>query len=225
MLKTRHVVLSTLAAAAVLAACATGPASAPMSFFITSAGPGKGGDFGGLAGADAHCQKLAAAAGAGKRSWRAYLSTSAVAATAPATPTPAVHARDRIGKGPWHNAKGELVARDVEHLHGANNLVKATALAETGAVVNGRGDTPNQHDILTGSRPDGTAFSPAPNLTCGNWTQGGEGAAMLGHHDRQGLVTDPWALSWNSSHQSRGCGMDALRSTGGAGLFYCFAAD
>jgi hypothetical protein len=225
MLKSRTLTMTGLIAAAVLAACATGPGANPMGFFVTSANPVKGADLGGLAGADAHCQKLAAAAGAGKRTWRAYLSTSAVAATAPATPTPAVHARDRIGKGPWYNAKGELVARDVDHLHGANNLVKATALTETGAVVNGRGDTPNQHDILTGSRPDGSAFSPAPNLTCGNWTLSGEGVAMVGHHDRQGLVPDPWALSWNSSHQSRGCGMDALRSTGGAGQFYCFAAD
>jgi hypothetical protein len=227
MLKTRFVVATAVAAAVVLGACATGPGASPMSFFLTSAGPGKGADLGGLAGADAHCQKLATAAGAGKRTWRAYLSTSAVAANATTNTAAvaAVNARDRIGKGPWHNAKGEMVARDVDHLHGANNLVKSTALTETGAVVNGRGDTPNQHDILTGSRPDGTAFSPAPNLTCGNWTQSGEGVAMVGHHDRQGLVTDPWALSWNSSHQTRGCGMDALRSTGGAGQFYCFAAD
>jgi hypothetical protein len=224
MTRTRSL-LGLTALATLLAACATTPSSGPMGFFLTSAGPGKGADLGGLAGADAHCQKLAAAAGAGKRTWRAYLSTSAVAAAGGSAAAAAVHARDRIGKGPWFNAKGELVARDVEHLHGANNLTKATALTETGAVVNGRGDTPNQHDILTGSRPDGTAFSPAPNLTCGNWTLSGDGAAMIGHHDRVGLVTDPWALSWNSSHQTRGCGMDALRSTGGAGQFYCFATD
>jgi hypothetical protein len=209
----------TTTAAALLASCATAPPTGPMGFFISSAGPGKGADLGGLAGADAHCQKLAAAVGAGQRSWRAYLSASA------ASGVPAVHARDRIGKGPWFNAKGELIAQDVEQLHGANNLTKLTGLTEAGAPVNGIGSTPNTHDILTGSRPDGTAFSPAPNLTCGNWTQSGEGTAMLGHHDRTGLVTDPWALSWNSSHQSRGCSADALRASGGAGLLYCFAAD
>jgi hypothetical protein len=226
MTRHRFVLAGGLAAATLLAACASVPSSGPMGFFLTSTGPGKGADLGGLAGADAHCQKLASDAGAGRRTWRAYLSTSAVAA--PATggaATPAVNARDRIGKGPWFNAKGELIARDVEHLHGVNNLTKATALSERGAVINGRGDTPNQHDILTGSRMDGTAFSPTPNLTCGNWTQSGAGAAMLGHHDRQGLVTDAWALSWNSTHQSRGCDMESLRATGGAGLFYCFAAD
>ncbi len=216
---TLTVLAAPVAAAALLAACATAPASGPMGFFITSAGPGQGADLGGLAGADAHCQRLASAAGAGKRAWRAYLSASATASA------PAVNARDRIGKGPWFNAKGELVAADVEQLHGNNNLTKATALTESGKVVNGRGDTPNQHDILTGSRPDGTALPPAPNLTCGNWTQSGDGAAMIGHHDRAGPTTDPWALSWNSSHQTRGCGAEALRSTGGAGQFYCFAAD
>ena len=208
-----------------LAACASAPSTGPMGFFLTSAGPGKGADLGGLDGADAHCQALANAAGAGKRTWRAYLSTSAVAPAAGAAARPAVNARDRIGKGPWFNAKGELIARDVDQLHAANGLTKATALNERGAGVNGAGDTPNQHDILTGSRPDGTAFSPTPNLTCGNWTQSGDGAAMIGHHDRRGLVSDAWALSWNSSHQTRGCGADALRSTGGAGLYYCFAAD
>ena len=215
-------------ALATLVACAGTPSTGPMGFFLTSAGSGKGADLGGLAGADAHCQKLAAAsgvAGAGARNWRAYLSTSAVAAAAGNPAQPAVNARDRIGKGPWFNAKGDLIAADVEQLHGANLLTKATALNERGGVVNGAGDTPNQHDILTGSRIDGTALSPSPNLTCGNWTQSGDGAAMIGHHDRRGLVTDAWALSWNSSHQTRGCGQDALRSTGGAGLFYCFAAN
>ena len=206
--------------AALLSACAMGPSSGPMSFFVTSTGAGKGADLGGLAGADAHCQKLASAAGAGQRQWRAYLSTSAVGQTAPA-----VNARDRIGAGPWFNAKGALIATDVHHLHGNNNLTKATALDERGNLVKGRGDAPNEHDILTGSRLDGTALSPAPNLTCNNWTSSGDGQAMIGHHDRQGLVTDPWALSWNSSHQTRGCGQDALKSTGGAGLFYCFAAN
>lgn len=208
------------AAALLLAGCATGPGTGPMGFFVTSAGTGRGADLGGLAGADAHCQRLATAAGAGSRTWRAYLSTSAVG-----NERPAVHARDRIGKGPWFNAKGALIARDVAHLHGDNGIAKATALDERGNPVKGRGDMPNEHDILTGSRPDGTAFSPMPNLTCGNWTSSGEGQAMIGHHDRMGLVTDPWALSWNSSHQTRGCGQDALKTTGGAGLFYCFAAD
>ena len=210
--------ITSAAAAALLAACASMPSSGPMGFFVTSVGPGNGADLGGLAGADAHCQKLATAAGAGGRTWRAYLSTSA------AGTVPAVHARDRIGSGPWHNAKGDLIARDVEHLHGANNLVKTTALNEKGGLVNGRSDTPNTHDILTGSRLDGSAFAPAPDMTCGGWKSSGDGMAMIGHHDRGGLVTDPWALSWNSSHTTRACGQDALKATGGAGLFYCFAA-
>jgi hypothetical protein len=225
---------TTLAAAALLAACAVSvkhtPSNGPMGFFITSANPGNGGDLGGLAGADAHCQKLAdasGAAGAGKRNWRAYLSTSPVLAPAPAPAVPGVNARDRIGQGPWYNAKGELIASDVEQLHSSkNNITKATALTEKGATVNGRGDTPNIHDILTGSRPDGTSLPPVPNnQTCGNWTQGGEGSAMTGHHDRSGPVPEAWAASWNSSHATRGCGMEALKSTGGAGLMYCFAAD
>ncbi|MDH5329707.1 MAG: hypothetical protein OEW27_07140, partial [Aquincola sp.] len=170
-----------------------------MSFFVTSVGSGKGGDLGGLEGADAHCQKLATAAGAGSRGWRAYLSAS------PANNQPAVNARDRIGKGPWFNAKGILVARDVASLHGSgNNINKTTALTETGTPVNGRGDNPNTHDILTGSAVDGTAFAPSPDMTCGNWTRSGpEGAAMVGHHDRTGLTPDPFSVSWNSSHQSR----------------------
>jgi hypothetical protein len=212
-----------LAAAGLLAACATGPQTGPMSFFVTSTGVGRGADLGGRDGADAHCQKLAAASGApgaAQRKWRAYLSASPAAQGAPA-----VNARDRIGKGPWFNAKGQLIARDVEQLHGANQIVKASALDERGNPVKGRGDTPNEHDILTGSRLDGTAFSPAFDLTCRNWTSSGEGQAMVGHHDRSGLVQDAWALSWNSSHFTRGCSQDQLRSTGGAGLFYCFAAD
>jgi hypothetical protein len=193
---------------------------ADLGFFVTSTGSGKGADFGGLAGADAHCQKLAAAVGAGNRTWRAYLSTQASGSA------PAVNARDRIGKGPWKNAKGDVVAKDVADLHGAaNNLNKQTALTEKGAVVNGRGDTPNQHDILTGSQPDGTAFASAEDRTCGNWTKSGDGSAMLGHHDRMGLDTSPPSLSWNSSHPSRGCSDDALKSTGGAGYLYCFAAN
>lgn len=187
----------------------------PMTFFVTSAGPGAGANLGGLAGADAVCQKLAANVGAGSRVWRAYLSTTASGSTA------AVNARDRIGKGPWQNAKGVVIAQDVAQLHGANNLNKQTALTESGAVINGRGDTPNQHDILTGSMPDGTA---APQ-NCGNWTQSGNGAAMVGHHDRMGLDDSVAAKSWNSSHPTRGCGQDALKATGGAGMFYCFAAN
>lgn len=185
-----------------------------MGFFVTSANPGKGADLGGLAGADAHCQSLASAAGAGNRTWRAYLSTGGAGA---------VNARDRIGRGPWRNAKGEVVARDVEHLHGENNLTLQTALNEKGEPVNGRRQTPNTHDILTGSQPDGTA--DAENRTCANWTASGEGAAIVGHHDREGLRDDAASKSWNASHPTRACGMDALRSTGGAGLFYCFAAD
>jgi hypothetical protein len=189
-----------------------------MTFFVTSVGGGKGADFGGLKGADAHCQSLAAAAGTGNHTWHAYLSASAEAGA------PAVNARDRIGTGPWQNAKGVVIARNVNELHGKNNLTKQTALTEKGEIVNGRGDTPNTHDILTGSRPDGAAFSGSEDRTCGNWTRSGTGAAMLGHHDRVGLGTPEEAQSWNSSHLSNGCSMDALISTGGAGLLYCFAA-
>ena len=193
-------------------------AANPMTFFITSAGSGRGADLGGLAGADQICQSLAQAAGAGGRTWRAYLSTSASGGQ------PGVNARDRIGRGPWHNAKGVEVARDLDALHGTNNLTKQTALTEKGEVVSGRGDPINQHDILTGSRPDGTAFAGDQDMTCGNWTKSGEGAAMTGHHDRVGLRDDEAARSWNSSHPSRGCSQEALRTTGGSGLLYCFAA-
>jgi hypothetical protein len=192
-------------------------AQSPMSFFVTSANPGKGADLGGLEGADRHCQALAAAAGAGGRTWRAYLSTSAADGKA------AVNARDRIGNGPWVNAKGVVVAKNVDELHGANNLTKETALAEKGQVVRGRGDSPNDHDILTGSQPDGRAFAPDKDTTCGNWTKSGEGSAIVGHHDRIGLRDDEPSRSWNSSHATRGCGLEALRMTGGAGLYYCFA--
>ena len=215
-------ILALSAAAVLLGACATTPSSGPMGFFVTSAGPGDGANLGGLAGADAHCQKLATSAGAGSRIWHAYLSTGWT------SKTPVVNARDRIGKGPWFNAKGVLIARDVEHLHGANNIAKATALDEKGALVNGRGDTPNKHDILTGSSSDGRAFSSAPGMpemTCGEWTKNGDGSAMTGHHDRSGLADDAWSMSWNSSHNSVGCGQQALTRTGGAGLLYCFAAD
>lgn len=182
-----------------------------MSFFITSQGPGDGANLGGLEGADTHCQSLAEAAGVDGRIWRAYLSSSTV------------DARDRIGTGPWYNANGELIARDLDELHSdANRIDKQTGLTETGEVVQGRGDTPNRHDILTGSEPDGTV---AEGMTCDDWTINGEGSAMVGHHDRMGLRDDAPSRSWNSSHPSRGCGQEALRSTGGDGLFYCFAAD
>jgi hypothetical protein len=190
-----------------------------ISFFITSAGPGKGGDLGGLTGADQLCQLLGATAGAGTKTWRAYLSTQGPGA---------VNARDRIGRGPWLNAKGLIVAKDLAELHGQNSINKQTALTEKGNQVNGRGDTPNTHDILTGSQPDGTAFPPGEDRTCGNWTKSGAGAAMVGHHDRQGLRDDDESKSWNSSHPSRGpdggCSQNDLKSTGGNGLFYCFVA-
>ena len=192
-------------------------ASNGMSFFITSTGSGKGADFGGLAGADKHCQTLAAAAGAGGKTWHAYLSTQGAGA---------VNARDRIGKGPWRNAKGEIVANNLDELHGTNKLGKQTSLTEKGEVVNGRGDTPNKHDILTGSRPDGTAFPGTDDMTCGNYTKSGDGAVMLGHHDRNGTNPDPVAnVSWNASHKSAGCSVDALAKTGSAGYLYCFATN
>jgi hypothetical protein len=190
-----------------------------MTFFITSAGSGKGGDLGGLAGADKHCQALAQAAGAEGKAWHAYLSTQGAGA---------VNARDRIGSGPWQNAKGTVIAKNLAELHGANNnITKQTALTEKGQLVNGGGDTPNMHDILTGSQPDGTAFAAGDDRTCGNWTKSGQGAAMVGHHDRRGLGDDDASKSWNSSHPTRGpdggCSQNDLRSTGGNGLFYCFA--
>jgi hypothetical protein len=197
--------------------------SSSMTFFISSAGSGKGADLSGLDGADKICQALAQAVGAGGRTWRAYLSAQ------PAGGAAAVNARDRIGKGPWQNAKGETIAQNVDDLHSANNkLTKQTALNEKGEVVNGRGDTPNRHDILTGSQPDGRAFPAGDDRTCGNWTKSAQGAAMVGHHDRQGLRDDEPSKSWNSSHPSRGpdggCSQADLRSTGGDGLIYCFAA-
>jgi hypothetical protein len=209
--------------AACLAALCVVPAQAQqanMSFFVTSVGLGKGADLGGLAGADAHCQTLAKSAGSNK-TWHAYLSTQGAGA---------VNAKDRIGKGPWMNAKGEVVAKDVAELHSAaNKLTKQTALTEKGAVNNGRGDTPNKHDILTGSQPDGTAFPPDKDRTCKNYTSSTQGAVMLGHADRIGLTEDPPAKSWNSSHPSRGaeggCSQADLRGTGGDGLLYCFATN
>lgn len=191
-----------------------------MSFFITSSGSGKGADFGGLAGADKLCQSLAAAVGAGGKTWHAYLSTSASGGAA------AVNARDRIGKGPWQNAKGVVVAKDLAELHGTNNINKQTGLTEKGDMVKGRGDDPNQHDILTGSQPDGTAFSGADDKTCGNWTKSAEGSATVGHFDRTGTNPDPVAnASWNSSHGSAGCSVDLLKKTGSAGYLYCFAVN
>ena len=212
MTKATRLALIACAAAAAIGLGASAQAQNAMTFFITSAGPGKG--------ADRHCQALAQAAGAGGKTWRAYLSTQGANA---------VNAKDRIGRGPWQNAKGAVVAKDVADLHGAsNNLNKDTALSEKGEVINGRGDTPNRHDILTGSQSDGTAFTGADDRTCGNWTKSAAGAAMVGHHDRQGLNTSPPMLSWNSSHPSRGpdggCSQADLKSTGGDGLFYCFAA-
>ena len=193
----------------------------PMSFFVTSIGPGNGANLGGLEGADAYCQQLATAVGASSRNWRAYLSVIAEDGK------PAVNARDRIGKGPWYNAKGVKIADNVANLHSDNNnLNKETALDEKGNRVNARGDKPNKHDILTGSQTDGTAYPASPNLTCQNWTVGNSGklagAAQVGHHDREG--TSPGVSSWNSAHASRGCGQEDLKASGGDGLFYCFLA-
>ena len=190
-----------------------------MTFFVTSAGSGKGADLGGLAGADQICQTLAQAAGSTGKTWRAYLSTQAAGGT------PAVNARDRIGRGPWQNVKGVVVAKDVADLHSAaNNLTKQTSITEKGDLVNGRGDTPNTHDVLTGSQADGTAFAAGEDRTCGNYTKSGtDGSVMLGHHDRAGLDESAPSKSWNTSHVSQGCSQDGLKKTGGAGLFYCFA--
>ena len=221
MTRTTRLMLIGCAAAAAIGFGTAQAQQNAMTFFVTSAGPGKGADLGGLEGADRHCQTLAQAAGAGGKTWKAYLSTQGAGA---------VNAKDRIGKGPWTNAKGAVVAKDVADLHGAsNNLTKETALSEKGEVINGRGDTPNRHDILTGSQSDGTAFTVADDRTCGNWTKSGAGAAMVGHHDRKGLNDSAPMLSWNSSHPSRGaeggCSQADLKSTGGDGLLYCFAAN
>ena len=211
--------LAAACGATLLAACAgTMMPGKPLPFFVSSAGSGKGGDLGGLAGADRLCSSLASAAGMGNYTWRAYLSTQ------PSGGTAQVNARDRIGTGPWQNVKGVVIAQNVTELHGTNNLTKQTALTEKGDLVNGRGDTPNMHDILTGSQPDGTAIAGEVDSTCGNWTKSGEGAAMVGHHDRIGLNDLAPAKSWNSSHQSRGCSVEALKGTGGDARIYCFAA-
>jgi hypothetical protein len=191
---------------------------ADMTFFVTSVGKGNGADLGGLEGADAHCTALAKAAGSKRSNWKAYLSTTAPGGD------PGVNARDRIGKGPWRNAKGVVVANNVAQLHSAkSNVNKKTALTEKGEMVKGRGDTPNEHDILTGSDSAGMYSTAGGDTTCGNWTKSGDGSAIVGHHDRIGLK-DSWHMkSWNSSHGSRGCSQDQLKSSGGAGLFYCFA--
>ena len=204
----------TVSAVAVLLAGLALPQRQDMSFFITSAGPGRGADLGGLAGADRHCHMLAEAVGAGDRTWRAYLSATPGGRT--------VHARDRIGTGPWYNAKGVMIAEDLDQLHGEDNsLTKETALNEKGEIVNGRGDQPNMHDILTGSNLDGTAYQGEGYTNCDDWTSSGEGSARVGHHDRTGGGEHP--TSWNSAHDSRGCSQENLQSTGGNGLFYCFA--
>ncbi len=209
---------TSIAALAFGLSLAAAASAADMSFFITSTGGGKGADLGGLEGADRHCQALAAAAGAGGHTWHAYLSASAAAGS------PAVNARDHIGTGPWQNTKGVVIANNVAELHGSNNLNKQTALDEKGGIVNASGDTPNKHDILTGSQADGTAYPPGDDRTCRNWTSSGAGAAQLGHHNRMGTNSDPvLAQSWNSSHLSKDCSDEGLRSTGGAGLLYCFA--
>jgi hypothetical protein len=196
----------------------------PLSFFVTSEGPGKGADLGGLAGADAHCQKLATAVGAGNKTWHAYLSTQAL------NGQPAVNARDRIGQGPWFNAKGATVAKDVADLHGdyldaarlGNNLSRTTVLSEKNEPIKGAGDKPNQHDILTGSQADGRTFTDGADHTCKNFTSSAaDGSAQVGHFDRTGGGN----TSWNSAHPSKGCGQDNLVGTGGAGLLYCFATN
>ena len=195
----------------------------PMSFFVTSSPKGSGANYGGLAGADQYCQTLAATANAGNRTWHAYLSTQAAAGQ------PAVNARDRIGQGPWYNARGAMVAKDVADLHGdtleaariGNNMTKATIFSEKNEAIKGFGDTPNQHDILTGSTPDGRAYTDTADHTCKNWTSSSDGTAQLGHFDRTGGGN----TSWNSTHASRGCSQENLVSTGGAGLLYCFAID
>ena len=226
-LKKRFVWLAILCAGSV-AAFAAGQQRVPESramggkksvttFFVTSKGTGRGGDLGGLAGADAHCQALAKAEGSGDHTWPAYLSI-------PATTTrPAVNARDRIGNGPWYNSEGTLVASNLEELHRNNTFSKEIAVTERLDQVNGVGDVPNVHDILTGAQSDGTAFGAGDDLTCGNWTSSGAGRAQVGHHDRKGQGTG--VSSWNSAHASRGCSQQDLASTGGAGLFYCFAID
>ncbi len=215
--------LKVVAAAVTIALASTAvlhAQQATMSFFVTSAGKGEGANLGGLEGADAHCAALAKAAGATGTNWKAYLSTTAPGGEA------GVNARDRIGKGPWTNAKGVVIAKSVEDLHSeTNNLKKDTNLTEKGEIVSGRGDPVNMHDILTGSDPDGRYSTAGGDTTCGNWTKNGDGSAIVGHHDRIGLKDTRHMKAWNSSHGSAGCGQDALKKTGGAGMFYCFLAN
>jgi hypothetical protein len=215
---TRIFVLAVLAGAGMMSPALA--QQADMTFFVTSMGKGNGADLGGLDGADAHCNALAKAAGAKATNWRAYLSTTLPAGDA------GVNARDRIGKGPWQNAKGVVVAKSVDELHGRNNLNKQTALTEKGEALSGSGDPVNVHDMLTGSDPAGMYSTAGGDTTCGNWTKSGEGSAIVGHHDRAGLKKETRHMtSWNSSHGSRGCSQDNLKASGGAGLFYCFAAN
>jgi hypothetical protein len=212
----RTLILTGVAVAALASCAGMSSMGKGPSFFITSVNPGKGGDLGGLAGADAHCTSLAKAAGLPDRGWHAYLSTQA----------PVVNARDRIGNGPWYNTKGVLIAQDLSELHGKNNINKETGLDEKGNVIPTRipPETVNKHDMLTGSKPDGTAMPAGKDATCSNWTSSGAGSAMVGHHNRGGTNPDPVAnVSWNSSHMTPGCSMPDLERVGGAGLFYCFA--
>ena len=220
-MKTRFCFLLLAGVASVgLGTTASVHAQQAMTFFVSSVGKGNGADLGGLAGADAHCQALARAAGSTLTNWRAYLSTTEPGGAE------GVNARDRIGKGPWQNAKGTVVAKSIEDLHSeANNITKQTALTEKGETVSGRGDPVNMHDILTGSDPQGMFSTAGGDTTCGNWAKSGEGSAIVGHQDRQGLKDTRHMKSWNSSHGSRGCSQDALKSSGGAGLIYCFAAN
>jgi hypothetical protein len=212
--------LAALATAALGVTTSVQAQQASMTFFVTSVGKGNGADLGGLEGADAHCAALARAAGSTQANWRAYLSTTEPGGAA------GVNARDRIGKGPWQNAKGVVVAKSVEDLHSdSNNITKQTALTEKGEMVSGRGDAVNTHDILTGSDPQGLYSTAGGDTTCGNWTKSGEGSAIVGHHDRAGLKDTRHMNSWNSSHGSRGCSQDQLKASGGAGLIYCFVAN
>ena len=212
--------ISALAATLLFAAAVAGPIDAQdasMNFFMTNAGPGNGADLGGLDGADAWCEHLAYGIGQGDKTWRAYLSQRAMSGQ------PAINARDRIGDGPWYNYEGVMIARDVDQLHGENNLTKETQLSEKGSIINGRGDTPNRHDVLTGAQLDGTLAPGTDDTTCGNWTSSGAGSALVGHFDRTGGGANP--ESWNSAHGTQGCGQEDLRGTGGDGLFYCFAVE
>jgi hypothetical protein len=217
MTRIGSLLLAAVASAGLCLATAAQAQQADMSFFVSSAGKGNGADLGGIAGADAHCQALATAAGSTGANWRAYLSTTEPGGTA------GINARDRIGNGPWKNAKGVVIATSLDNLHSASvNITKQTALSEKGEVISGRGDPVNAHDILTGSDPQGNYSTAGGDTTCGNWTKSGEGSAIVGHHDRAGLKDTRHMNSWNSSHGSRGCSQDQLKASGGAGMIYCF---